>query len=209
MLAALLLGPALAGCEEHRRIAIDQYPPGTLHVRYVKALEYTDCLVAAAVMCANYVTGSTRFDADDLRREVLASGGDPSRVADVSRYLADHRVTMQALKGEPTHEPLVGLGWWVLEGGYPVACVINEFGANADYNHAVVVIGVDGAADLTRAEGLYVLDPASPRRVERLDRLTFLHYWGSAGNVMLPVFETPPERVSAARHSAVASGVLR
>ena len=36
-----------------------------------------------------------------------------------------------------------------------------------------------------------VLDPASPKRLERWDWLTFEHYWGSAGRIILPIFERP------------------
>ncbi len=72
-------------------------------------------------------------------------------------------------------------------------CVVNKFGGNADYNHAVVVIGIAGDGSADSVQRLYILDPASPKRLEQWDRLTFLHYWGSAGRVMLPLFERPPD----------------
>jgi hypothetical protein len=176
-------------------MAVDTFPAGVLQVRFVPAISYTDCLVASAVMCANYVTVSDRFSPAELRGDLEAAGLDPTRVADVKGWLADQRVTMQPLTGSLSDRELTGLAWWLLRGGYPVICVMNKFAGNADYNHAVVVIGIEGGGGAESAEAVYLLDPASPRCLERFDRLTFLHYWGSAGNMMLPVFETPPDKL--------------
>ncbi len=193
------LAPGLvmgSGCE--KRIAVDVYPPGALHVRYVPATNYTDCLVASAVMCANYVTNSDSFQPAGLRHEVTAVGGDPARIADVRDWLAGRRLTMQPLTGSFDSRELTGLGWWLLEGGYPVICVMNRWAGNAEYNHAVVVIGVAGGDSVETAATIHYLDPASPRRLVSVERLTFQHFWNSAGNIMLPVFRTPRELAGAA-----------
>lgn len=189
MALLLALVMPVSGC--YQRIAVDRFPPGVLQVRYVRAASYTDCLVAAAVMCASYVTASDRFAAATMRGDLEAAALDPARIADVKAWLAQRDLTLQPLTGSFSDKELTGLGWWLCRGGYPVTCVINKFAGNADYNHAVVVIGIDGGGGIESAQGVYYLDPASPRGLERLDRLTFLHYWGSAGNMMLPLFETP------------------
>ncbi len=190
MLGAILLLGA-SGCAE--RIAIDKFPPGVLRVRYMPANDWTDCMVACTVMCANYVTRTDRFASSKLRDELEAEGLDVGRVGDVTQWLAKKRITLQALTGEYSSEDLVGLGWWVLEGGYPVICVINKLGGNADNNHAVVVIGVEGQGGIESAKKVYVLDPASPKRLETWEPILFRHYWGSAGNIMLPMYKTPDE----------------
>ena len=190
-----------AGCQ--RRIAVDTFPAGTVHVRFVPAANYTDCLVASVVMCANYVTASERFEPADVREGLTAAGLDPTRIADVRDYLTGRRLTLQPLTGSFTDRELTGLGWWLLQGGYPVICVMNKNGGNADYNHAVVVIGVGGGDSVASAQTVHYLDPASPRRLESVDRLLFQHYWGSAGKIMLPLFETPGQVAGATAPTGV------
>jgi len=190
-LAAGLIVPGALGATCNRRLAVDQYPPGVLRVRFVAASGYTDCLVAGAVMCANYVTGQKRLSPEEARSELAAAGLDPSRITDVRRWLKKEHFELTPLRGEFTDTEQVGLGWWVLRRGYPVICVINKFAGNADYNHAVVVIGFDGPGSAESAEAIYLLDPASPKRLERWDRLTFEHYWAGGGRFMLPLYQTP------------------
>ena len=50
----LLVAGMATGCT--KRKAVDQFPPGVLRVRYMPAIDWTDCMVASTVMCANYVT---------------------------------------------------------------------------------------------------------------------------------------------------------
>lgn len=114
-------------------------------------------------------------------------------MADVQAWLGERGFELKPLVGELSDDPPLGIGWWLLERGYPVICVINKFAGNADYNHAVVIIGMKGGGSAESAETVYILDPASPKRIEQWERLKFVHYWGSAGRVMLPLFETPPK----------------
>jgi len=192
-LTILAVLPGLLGATCNPRIAVDTFPPGVLRVRFVQAAGYTDCLVVSAVMCANYVAGRDRIAAGRVSDELAAAGLDRTKVADVQRWLREHGYELTPLRGELSDVERVGLGWWVLRRGYPVICVVNKFAGDADYNHAVVVIGFDGAASAEAAEGVYLLDPASPKRLERWDRLTFQHFWAGAGYAMLPLYQTPDE----------------
>lgn len=176
------------GCR--KRIAVDTYPPGTLHVRYAAATELTDCLVASVSMCANYLLQTDRYTPPRIRQEMQAQSLDPSRVGDMQTWLADKGLTMTPVKGSLEADPPLGVAWWVQSRGHPVICVVNKYGTNADYNHAVVVIGVELAAD-GRVDALHVLDPASPKRLERWDRETMETHWNATDRVMLPMFVTP------------------
>ncbi len=188
-IGALVLAGGIAGCQ--KRIAIDDRPPETIAVRYVPADGYSDCLVASAVMCGNYVLDSQRLAPRDVRSAIKAAGGDATRVGDMQRYLAGQGLRMVPLRGRFSAEPPLGLAWWVLGRGYPMICVINRHAGNAEYNHAVVVVGFR-PADAARGEmRVYLLDPAAPKRLACWDRFLFEHYWGSAGWVMLPIFEEP------------------
>jgi len=202
LIATSLLAFACAGATCERRIAVDDYPPGTLQVRFVPAMRWTDCLVAGVTMCANYVAGSSRLDPSRIRTGMTEAGLDPTRIADMRTYLAENGWELTPLHGRLSGEPETGLIWWVLERGYPILCVVNKYAGNADYNHAVVVIGFEGppqavpsepgrVAPVLGVDKVCLLDPASPKRVECWDRLTFEHYWGSAGRIMLPLYEKP------------------
>ncbi|MCA9250910.1 MAG: hypothetical protein KDA54_07225 [Phycisphaerales bacterium] len=192
MLAAGLL--LTTGC--HRQIAVDAYPPNALKVRYVSATDFTDCLLASAVMCVNYVVGQDRFEATRVRKQLADEGLDLTRVGDVRAFWADRRIKFIPLKGELTNEPPMGLAWWVVSRGYPVICVVNqEEGAPEEFNHAVVVIGVDVDDNNGAVGDVIVLDPASAKRLERWDRETFLSRWVPTGNVMLLVFDASNQAV--------------
>jgi hypothetical protein len=187
----------MTGC--HRRLAVDEYPPNALKVRYVSATDFTDCLLASAVMCMNYVAGQDRFAAPRVRQQMANEGLDLTRVGDVRMFLADRRIKLIPLKGELSAEPPLGLAWWVVSRGYPVICVVNqEEGAPEEFNHAVVVIGVDVDDNDDNSGGIgdvIVLDPASQKRLERWDRETFLARWQPTGNVMLLVFDVANQAV--------------
>lgn len=186
-----------SGC--HRRIAVDEYPPNALKVRYVSATDYTDCMLASAVMCANYIVGQDRFTAPRVRAQFAHEGLDMTRVGDVRRFFEDRAIKLIPLKGNLGEKPPLGLFWWVVSRGYPVICVVNqEEGAPEEFNHAVVVIGVD-VDDNTKAASeenvgeLIVLDPASAKRLERWDRETFVSRWQATDRVMLLMFDTSDE----------------
>jgi hypothetical protein len=72
---------------------------------------------------------------------------------------------------------------------------LNRYAGDAEYNHAVLVIDVEMNETVDRPAGVYVLDPASPKRIEHIDRRLFEHFWGSSGFVMLPLFEAPDEQI--------------
>lgn len=181
---------AVTGCSQHS--AIVEYPPGALKVRYMPADDYTDCLVASTVMCANYLRGHNRFDSKEIRQEMAAAGLDHTRVGGVSEWLSGHRMRMVPIRGELSNQPPRGVAWWILSRGHPVICVVNKHGDDADYNHAVVVIGVEVDAD-GRIVAVNVLDPASAKRLERWPRKEFEQYWSKTDQAMLPLFESPSQ----------------
>ncbi|GJM24933.1 MAG: hypothetical protein DHS20C16_13480 [Phycisphaerae bacterium] len=205
-LVLVLMLTLATGC--HRRLAVDEYPPNALKVRYVSATDFTDCLLASAVMCMNYVVGQDRFAAPRVRQQMDSEGFDLTRVGDVRMFLEGRRIKLIPLKGELSTEPPLGLAWWVISRGYPVICVVNEEeGAPEEFNHAVVVIGVDvddngdnGSDNGSGIGDVIVLDPASQKRLERWDRETFLSRWQPTGNVMLLVFDV-------ANHAVVDRGL--
>lgn len=187
----LALAPAIAaGCSQHSEIV--EYPAGALKVRFMPADDYTDCLVASTVMCANYLRGHNRFDSKEIRQEMAAAGLDHTRVDGISQWLSGHRMRMVPIRGELSDEPPRGVGWWILSRGHPVICVVNKYGDDADYNHAVVVIGVEVDAG-GRIVALDVLDPASDKRLERWPRSEFEKYWSKTNQAMLPMFDTPAQ----------------
>ena len=189
--ALLTLTGSIAGCR--KRIAVDSYPPGVLRVRFVQAHDYTDCLVAATVMCANYVAGANRLQPLQVREGLQGAGLDPTQVEAMRTWLAQVGFELVPLKGEFSDQPQTGLGWWIHQRGYPAICVINRFAGDADYNHAVVVIGFDPPGPASEAQGVYLLDPAAAKRLVRLEIKRFEHYWACGDYVMLPLFETPAE----------------
>jgi hypothetical protein len=183
----------LMGATCHKRVAVEDYPPGAMRVRYVAATDYSECLVASVVMCGNYVLNSNRMTPEQVERDLADAGLDHTRVGDMRTWLKTQGIQMTPLKGRYSSEPPNGLAWWVLDRGYPVICVVNRHAGDAEYNHAVLVIDVKINETSEAPEGVYVLDPASPKRIEHIERQMFEHYWGSAGSVMLPLFEAPHE----------------
>ena len=188
-----------AGC--HQRIAVDTYPQDALKVRYVAATDYTDCLLASTVMCANYIVGQDRFAAPRVRSQMASAGLDMTRVGDVRTFFADRAIKLIPLKGNLGHKPPLGVLWWVVSRGYPVICVVNQQeGGSEEFNHAVVVIGADVDDNTDVVSDVVILDPASGKRLERWDRETFMSGWEATGRVMLLMFDTAaePQLVSAA-----------
>ena len=183
----------LAGCNQPRRIAVETHPPGTLKVRYEPTTSAKSCLVASVVMAANYVENRTRFTEPRVRRELEIADQDESKVAHLAAYLRLHGLDLIALKGQRSGNPPCGLAYW-LRRGFPPICIINKIGKNADYNHAVVVIGfnrpdADPADDDTV---IYYLDPSSPKQLESGPAARFDEWW-SAGERALLIVTTVPK----------------
>ncbi len=200
MIQRILAGSCLivlvlnTGC--YRRIAVDQYPSNALKVRYVAATDLTDCLLASSVMCMNYLAGQDRFAAPRLRQQMSADGLDMTRVGDMREFLADRRIKLIPLKGELAADPPLGLIWWVVSRGYPVICVVNqEEGAPEEFNHAVVVIGVDVDDNKDIVGDVILLDPASQKRLERWTPEKFLERWIPTGKAMLLMFDVSNQSV--------------
>ena len=188
--AMLGLGVLVCGCSRHRESI--QFPAGVLHVPYVPAADLTDCLVASTVMCANYIRGHNQFSSKQARQELAAADLDHTRVGSIRRWLAGHDMRMVPIQGELSNVPPRGLAWWILSRGHPVICVVNKHGGDADYNHAVVVIGVTLDAD-DHITGLHVLDPASAKQLEYWSRDEFKSAWAPTGHAMLPMFDAPAQ----------------
>lgn len=161
-------------------------------MRYTPAADYTDCLVACTVMCSNYLRGHNQFTSKQVRSELAASDLDHTRVGGIRQWLNNHHMRMVPIRGELSKQPPRGLAWWILSRGHPVICVVNKHGDDADYNHAVVVIGVE-LDDHDAIKGLHVLDPASIEQLEFWSAAEFEGYWSKTDNVMLPIFDAPAQ----------------
>jgi hypothetical protein len=186
VLPAFLL---VAGCK--KQITATDFPDQTIKVRYVRAVDYTDCLLASTVMCANYVAGRERLVLSEARTDLEAAGLDRTRVDDVRGWLASEAFRLIPLKGRLARTPPDGLMWWVLDRGYPAICIINKHGGDPEYNHAVVVIGFESDDNGGQVAGIHVLEPAAKKGLETWDRETFEQRWVLTGQVMMLIFEEP------------------
>jgi len=197
LIVPVIAGLITAGGCSFKRFAIDSYPPGCLHVRYHPAGGHSSCLLAAVIMAANYVDGRERFSEPDALRAIRAEKGDESRVSDVTDWFhrTQDELALFVLQGSLSGQPPTGLPYWLLDRGYPVVCVINKTGRNADYNHAVVVIGL-APASAASVERVHYLDPAALERVESCDRATFETYWSRGQNTMALVVPRPNGRTA-------------
>lgn len=180
------------GCNVPRRVAVDRHPPGALKVRYECTTSDTSCLVASVVMAANYLDRRVRFKEPAVRRELERAGKDESRVADLRHFLRSKDLDLIVLEGARSLRPPNGLGYW-LRRGFPAICVINKIGKDADYNHAVVVIGfgppeADPAQDGTV---IHYLDPSSPKQQESGPAERFDEWWAVSGRALLIVTTVP------------------
>lgn len=192
----LLIAPAMwAGCVPPHRVAVERHPPGTLKVRFEATTSDTSCLVASAVMAANYLQNKTRFTEPAMRRAMRQRGLDESRVADVAAFLQSNGLELIALQGQRSLDRPTGLGYW-LRRGYPPICIINKIGKSADYNHAVVVIGFDRPNDDPARDEtiIYYLDPSSPRQLESGSARQFDGWWSAGQRALLIVTAAPGTR---------------
>jgi hypothetical protein len=132
----------------------------------------------------------------DVVQQMRADHLDETRPGDVQAWLdrQPDDLSLITLRGTLSDAPPTGLHYWLLQRGYPVVCVVNKTGQSADYNHAVVVIGIDtaapGAAD-GQPQVIHYLDPASPKRVEQCGRDEFETWWARCQNVMGLVVRRP------------------
>ena len=80
-----------------------------------------------------------------------------------------------------------------------MVCVINRKSDDPQYNHAVVVIGVQRkeGSDGESAELLHYLDPASERGLEQAETETFEKWWERGRRAMMIVLVPPAERKAA------------
>lgn len=178
-----------AGCSRPTRLA--SYPPDTLHVQYEPATTYSTCLVASVAMVANYLEGQRRFTVPNMVRELRKVAADESRVEDVRDYVTGRGLHLIALSGRLDDRPEQGLAFWVRSRGYPAVCIINRAGDDKpDFNHAVVVIGVQRGVD--SAEIIQYLDPSADQPLYSCDRKTFETVWARCDHAMLLVVRPPP-----------------
>jgi hypothetical protein len=185
-LVAILAGflPILAGCEEPHR-------PDSLPVGFEAATTYSSCLVASVVMAANYTEERARFKVKDVIAELKAKGADETRVQDLKDYLAGKGLDLVTLAGGMSEDPYVGLGYWLRQGRYPVVCVINRMGTSPDFNHAVVVIGIEGNQPVERADRIYYLDPSADSPLFTCSGEAFETMWARGRHAMLVVTRWP------------------
>jgi hypothetical protein len=192
-----------AGCDTTpKRLAVPEHPANCLKVKYTNASHPSSCMVAAATMAANYLDGRERFQEPDVRERIRAAGLDELRVGDVKKWFADFGLNLIALQGDLSTTPPTGVPYW-LQRGYPVITVINKFGQNADYNHAVVVIGIDlpDPKDPLADRLVYYLDPASMENLESARAPVFEQWWALCQNALIVMVKDPdaPDRVTAVR----------
>ena len=194
--AVSLMLVAPVGCAP-LRVDVETIPPQCLQVLYQPSSSYTSCLVASVVMTGNYVEGAQILDEFKARREIKELNLDETRIGDIRKWLSTKRLVLMPMAGKLSDRPPLGLGYW-LKRGYPVICIINQKGGNPDYNHAVVVIGVEAPPEtpINRVEKIYYLDPSTPKRVESCAPTEFLTIWDRAQQAMLLIVKKPRQVAS-------------
>ena len=120
-------------------------------------------------------------------------------MGDVKKWFADFGLHLITLKGDLSTTPPIGASYW-LQRGYPVITVINKFGQNADYNHAVVIIGIDqpDPDDPLADRTVHFLDPASAENLESARASVFEQWWALCEYALMVMVKDPaaPDRVS-------------
>ena len=189
---ALALAAMLAGCGPTPKLI--GYPPGALPVEYDRATTYSACLVASVTMAANYAENRPRFQVPEVLADLKKAGADETKVADLKNYMARKGLTVWNLAGTMDEKPWTGLGFWLREWRSPPVCVINRIGGNADYNHAVVVIGLRENRDMESADRIHYLDPSADSPLYTCSLEAFDEMWARCGHAMLVVTKGPPEQ---------------
>jgi hypothetical protein len=171
---------------------VDVYPKQCLHVPFEPTNSNSSCLVAAVVMAANYLDGRPRFREREVLKQMQADHLDETKPADVQTWLQRQPdgFSLITLRGALTDRPPTGLQYWLLDRGYPVVCIVNSTAGGPEFNHAVVVIGLDGPAG-DRPETIHYLDPASFKRVEHSAREQFETWWSRCEHAMALVVRDP------------------
>jgi len=185
----VLLG--VAGCAAPPRKVVS-HPPGTLRVVYEQSTVHSSCLVASAVMAANYLLDRRVLTEEGVRQELAARGRDETRVADIRAFLAEQGLHLVVLQGRLDGEPPAGLEYWLKNRGYPVICVINRQPGDPAFNHAVVVIGISSNPQKPGVDIIHYLDPSSAEPLHSVERPVFQILWG-AGDCAMMVVVRPPE----------------
>ncbi len=188
----ILLGAA--GCAAPPRKVVS-HPPGTLRVIYEQSTAHSTCLVASAVMAANYVLDRRALTEEGLRQELAARGLDETRVADIRAFLAERGLHLVVLQGRLDGEPPAGLEYWLKNRGYPVICVINRQPGDPAFNHAVVVIGISSNPQTPGVDMIHYLDPSSAEPLHSVERPVFQILW-AGGDWAMMVVVRPPEQGS-------------
>jgi ABC-type bacteriocin/lantibiotic exporter with double-glycine peptidase domain len=179
------------GCRTDQTLR--RHPPGVLQVRYQSADDHAGCLTASVAMAANYVLGEYRLNEKQLRWDLAQAGLDPTRVEHVKRHLDQLGLHLVTLSGTMDEKPPLGLRYWILKKGYPTICVINTYGSDPAFNHAVVVVGFSkmGGGKSADTMGVYYLDPSSAEPLHKLPVSEFERFWGQSGHAMMVVVRPP------------------
>lgn len=186
-LVALMMVTAAAGCGPRLHNWAGALPDGVLAVPYKRATRFSSCLVAATAMAAEYVD-QRPFSEPAMRRSLHEAGLSETRPGDVAEWLRGRGLDMIVLAGTLSAEAPLGIEYWLTRRGYPVVCIINRKGGDPQYNHAVVVVGVQRTQG---ADAIHFLDPASERGLERADAATFEQWWERGQRVMMIVLNPP------------------
>jgi len=189
MIFAILGAGSAVGCRSPQPLR--HYPPNALQVRYESAGGYSGCLTASVAMAANYVLGEYRLSEKQLRRDLQQAGFDETRAGDVKQYLGRLGLHLVTLAGSLDGKPPLSLRYWVLDRGYPVICVINTYGSDPDFNHAVVVVGFSKTGGAESADSIYYLDPSSAEPLHKVEAAEFERVWARSGHAMMVVVQPP------------------
>lgn len=188
-MATVAMAFIASGCEAPRRLVT--YPPGALPVGFERSTSYSTCLAASVVMAANYLEAAPRFKLQEVVDEIRGYGGDETRVADLKEYLAGKGLQLFSMSGRADDIPPLGMGYWLRQKGYPVVCIINRVGGSPDFNHAVVVIGMQENLGIETADTIHYLDPSADNPLYTCSEETFEAMWSRCRNAMLVVARPP------------------
>lgn len=180
----------LSGCAPKE---FAKYPEGSLRVLYEESSNYSGCLVASTAMAANYLTGQRKFSEKGIHESLKKAGLDESRAGDVKTWLERQGLYLLTLTGTLDGKPPASLGYWLLQRGYPVICVINRHENDAKFNHAVVVIGFSKTVGDETADRIHYLDPSSAKVLHSEDRKSFETLWARGEHAMMIVIAPPQE----------------
>jgi hypothetical protein len=198
---------AAGGCEAPRP-KFTTHPPGTLPVHYEEASTPTSCLVASAVMAANYLLGQPRFTEPGVRKAMKEQRLDETQVTEMQTFLVGQGLDLIALSGRLDGKPTLGLRFWVERKGYPVICIINRLGEEPKFNHAVVVTGFSEGAGSPPADIVYYLDPSTREPLQSVPATEFEKYWHRGNNTMLLVVAPPAAAKESSSSASSPAGEL-